>query len=678
MPQRLKVRSYRTAPAILLVLAALTAPAVAGDAGRAVPEAVVPKVQGLVQPLIQEHLADAWTTTAAKLQTGAAYHIPYRAPCRTTAARDPWKGLADLETAGLTVAHLAAGGEANLGPLLEALLATMGKTRGDSAAEAPETPAAPESPASTLDEIIERLRSADALRNQALAKVGAQDREFLFLWPATMVQTYGPQLPYNEQTQPLLMNTRALAAFAAQRYDWTALLTAAKTLASIADARTLAALRKETAGAEPVAENPEGVTGTLLMVRETDVGRVLIGGTGPNTYDLKEPPALLIDLGGNDVYKGMIAATGSAAHPHSVVIDMDGDDTYAPAALGLATGRAGGVGLLIDRRGNDRYDLAVGTGGAGLGGIGILVDAEGDDVYTGRRFTQGAALGGLGLLLDLAGADKHTSFGNALGFAGPAGVAAVIDAAGNDSYQCGGKYPSAYNSSIKPPPEPGDPKFQYFAMGMGAGQGRRVLSNDAQHAQFNLAGGVGMMIDLAGRDTYESSNFSQGTGYFFGVGLKLDLAGDDTHGAARYGHASGAHFGMGLFADYAGRDRYTSTGPTYNCGCAWDHSIFLFADAGREGDTYDLDRSTGPGRADIGGWGVAVDLGGDDRYVIPRGAGRATREGLAVFLDAGGTDTYEKAPAKDGDTPGGDPQTPADGRTFTQGKAGGLFADQAE
>jgi len=89
-----------------------------------------------------------------------------------------------------------------------------------------------------------------------------------------------------------------------------------------------------------------------------------------------------------------------------------------------------------------------------------------------------------------------------------------------------------------------------------------------------------------------------------------------------------------------------------------------------DADTYDLARSAGPARGDIGAWGVAVDLGGDDRYVIPRGAGRASRDGLAVFLDAAGADTYEQTPTKDDNAP-------ADGQTFTQG-AGGLFADRAE
>jgi hypothetical protein len=155
-----------------------------------------------------------------------------------------------------------------------------------------------------------------------------------------------------------------------------------------------------------------------------------------------------------------------------------------------------------------------------------------------------------------------------------------------------------------------------------------------------------MVIDVAGDDTYASSNFSQGCGYYFGAGLKLDLDGADSHGAARYGHASGAHFGMGLFVDYRGRDRYTSTGPTYNGGCAWDHSIFLCIDAGAAGDSYDLTRSAGLGRADINSWGVFADLGGADRYSLRNRPGHATRTGVGVFYDRAGADEYAMSKKK--------------------------------
>src|SRR5262245_10614218 len=183
-----------------------------------------------------------------------------------------------------------------------------------------------------------------------------------------------------------------------------------------------------------------------------------------------------------------------------------------------------------------------------------------------------------------------------------------------------------------PGAKPGDAAFQDDCFGTAMGLGRRIFPPSAEGNAFNLAGGLGMVLDLDGNDRYESSNFSQACGYLFGAGLKMDFAGNDEHIAARYGLSSGAHFGLRLFADYAGNDTYTGTGPVYNGACAWDHSVFLFLDAAGN-DVYDCMRSSGPGRADIGSWAVFADLGGKDRYLSPGGRARTSQEGLAVFLD---------------------------------------------
>ena len=91
-----------------------------------------------------------------------------------------------------------------------------------------------------------------------------------------------------------------------------------------------------------------------------------------------------------------------------------------------------------------------------------------------------------------------------------------------------------------------------------------ILTKRPEGHALNLAGGMGLLLDIAGHDRYQSANFSQGHGYFFGVGLLLDLDGDDEYQAARYGHGSSAHYGVALFNDRHGDDRYGSTGPFYN------------------------------------------------------------------------------------------------------------------
>jgi hypothetical protein len=151
-----------------------------------------------------------------------------------------------------------------------------------------------------------------------------------------------------------------------------------------------------------------------------------------------------------------------------------------------------------------------------------------------------------------------------------------------------------------------------------------------------------MALDLRGNDHYQSSNFSQGTGYFFGVGMKLDLDGNDDHLAARYGIASGAHFGVGMFVDYHGADYYDSTGPHYNGAAAWDLSVMLGIDAGLDSDTYSFEHSNGLGIADRNAWSVFIEEGGKDRYHIPRGLGLAEDSSVAVFFDLLGNDYYAR------------------------------------
>jgi hypothetical protein len=269
-----------------------------------------------------------------------------------------------------------------------------------------------------------------------------------------------------------------------------------------------------------------------------------------------------------------------------------------------------------------------------------LFDAKGDDVYMGNRLTQGAAIGGLGLLLDAAGNDRYTSHGFAIGFGGPLGIGAVIDITGDDHYQCGNTYPSAYNEQDAPTGKPGDPLYQFDCFGLGAGAGQRVLTKKLEWQAYSLAGGWGLLLDIEGHDHYDSANFSQGQGYFFGAGMKWDLGGDDEHQAARYGHGASAHFGVGLFIDYQGDDRYGSSGPFYNGGVAWDNSVSLMIDAGKGRDTYVFDRSTGLGRADYTSWGLFIDEGGADQYHVISGFGGSSEKSLAGFFDLDGKDTY--------------------------------------
>lgn len=630
---------------------------------------VVGQVRQFIQPQVEAQLGEAAAAVTKELGLARQYPARFPLPVRIQAMADPWAALISLEQDSRKLVQAAKRDKNRIATLLDHMARMLGKPPvTESIQDKKLTP--PESFAS-LDALFDYVRTvldhSRTLHDDAVANIPADQRRHMVRWPETMVQTFGPQLPYNEQTEAVLRSDMAFCLTVDQRIDLAKMVQAAQTLSQIGEndcVRVVARrLRDERAGDSTL----EGVQGALLAYRTTRHGLVILGGPGDNTYELKQPVALIVDVGGNDTYRGRVAASTDADHPLGMVIDLSGDDRYESEPLGLATGRLG-VGILVDVAGDDHYQLARGSGGAGFAGIGVLCDQAGDDIYEGNRFTQGAAIGGIGLLLDWAGDDRHTSHGYAIGLGGPLGAGAVIDLAGDDAYQSGRKYPSGYNRLDAPDAGPDDPKYQWDAFGIGQGLGRRIFDRDPAKSAFGLAGGLGMVIDHAGNDQYDSSNFSQACGYYFGVGLKLDVAGDDRHMAARYGLAAGAHAGMGLLIDDSGRDIYGSTGPTYNGGCAWDRSVFMFIDAGEQADQYKLDRTSGPGRADIGSWAVFADLGGDDLYAGKTPGGRTSRASLAVFFDAAGADDYQHI-RRPGEV------LPADGRLHADDK-GSLFWDR--
>jgi len=604
----------------------------------------------------------------------AAHETVEKVPARfkrrmvTKTLKQPWDGLTDLEHQGLLLAEMAKGGTLNLPALLDVLEAGMDRT---STFYKPVPLPAHSTHEELLAFMIGSLEQASRHREKALANLTEAEKHFLFLQAGSVAEHFIPQISSSlNQTSARIKADLLFAELLEEQVDYASLIAAAQVLARLANERWLHQVAGAWTKPLPTSAAPPGVTGDILLAQETSYGLIIIGGPGPNTYELDKHIGLIIDVGGKDLYRGMIASSANEDQGNAVVIDLNGDDTYAGAPLGLATGRLG-VGLLIDHAGDDIYQLDMGSGGAGFGGLGILLDTKGNDVYMGNRLTQGAAIGGLGLLLDAAGNDRYTSHGFAIGFGGPLGVGAVIDIAGDDDYQCGNTYPSAYNAQDAPAGKPGDPLYQYDCFGLGAASGQRILTKNVEWQAYSLAGGLGILLDIEGHDHYDSANFSQGQGYFFGAGMKLDLDGEDEHQAARYGHGASAHFGIGLFIDRQGDDHYGSPGPFYNGGVAWDSSVSLMIDAGKGRDTYAFDRSTGLGRADYAGWGLFIDEGGEDQYQAASGFGNSSEKSAAGFFDLDGTDTYTQPP--DSSIPAD--TRPGNGRLFFY-PAGGVFVDR--
>jgi len=628
-------------------------------------ESVIPHIRPAVEHALDSAAQEAHAAVVAAHRTVDAFPARHKHHLAVNALIQPWDGLVHLEARGRHVADSIGRGNVDLPALFTSLTAD-----GDSTSPPVHLPPMPTeyTPQNLLTFMAETIYLASVHRDHALAALSEQDRQFLYGQARVLAERYTPQIStLSDQTKSDITAQTKFAELLKSHVDVHHLVNAAIVLSQLTHGRWLTNLPHAFPATVPESDIPTGITGDVHLVHHTPEGIIIIGGPGPNTYHLDGRIALLIDLGGNDQYHGLIAASADDTHGNAVVIDLAGDDNYNGAPLGLATGRMG-VGLLFDQSGNDTYRLRIGSGGAGFGGLGILFDAQGHDTYLGERFTQGAAIGGLGLLVDGSGDDHYTSHGYGIGFGGPLGIGALIDVAGNDAYTCGNAMPSAYTAQDAPSGKPDDPLFQYDCFGLGVGAGSRILTHQQNWRTKSLAGGWGLLADLDGHDRYQSANFSQGTGYFFGIGTLLDLNGRDHYEAARYGQGASAHYGVALFIDHHGDDHYHSTGPYYTAGVAWDHGVSLAIDAGNGDDTYAFERTTGLGKADHTGWAIFVDELGNDRYTIQTGLGEGSKGSLAGFIDLGGQDTYNIESSSANLRPAND--------TTLSPAAGSIFVDQ--
>jgi hypothetical protein len=271
----------------------------------------------------------------------------------------------------------------------------------------------------------------------------------------------------------------------------------------------------------------------------------------------KLPVSVTIDFSGSDRYEGSCATGRSGI---GILIDLAGSDRYAGGSGTQASG-LGGVGLLIDRRGDDVYDAGIGAQGFGLYGAGILIDAEGNDRYSCDLLGQGAAgPGGIGLVLDRAGDDTYRAggpfpdfresgaysrsmsqgFSYGLQTEASGGVGLLVDLAGADRYE-----------------------VEYFGQGASFWAGLGALydrEGDDVYAARRYAQGcglhmsVGILVDRSGNDVYSVWGVGQGAGHDLSVGVLADIRGNDRFEATWMAQGVGNGNGTGVLVDRAGDD----------------------------------------------------------------------------------------------------------------------------
>jgi len=338
----------------------------------------------------------------------------------------------------------------------------------------------------------------------------------------------------------------------------------------------------------------------------TPIGRIVISGTKDDVHEYNDL-LLLVDLGGDDVYKGPIGSTPSLNIPISLAIDLEGDDKYINKDEFVPSQGAAifGAAMLLDMEGNDVYESKRFAQGSGMFGIGILADMEGDDKYDMWTIGQGAGFFGVGVAIDNNGDDSYRIYGDGQGYGGVAGVGTLINRTGNDSY-----YSEPLASVVfRPDYHSKDGKINY-SYSQGCGIGRRGDVTDGH----SWAGGIGTLIDISGNDTYKSGNWSLGCGYWYGMGFIYDGSGDDKYLSASWSQAAGAHFCIGGLIDEGGNDTHTLwEEQSVGCGFGHDFTVALFLDKGGN-DVYKV-KDDGLGFAINKSQVFFIDTEGDDTYI---------------------------------------------------------------
>ncbi len=246
----------------------------------------------------------------------------------------------------------------------------------------------------------------------------------------------------------------------------------------------------------------------------------------------------------------------------------------------------------------------------------VLVLGTGDDdVDVG---TEGAWL-----VVDLGGNDRIRGGVGASSATLP--VAACLDLSGDDVYEGGDRAQGA------------------GCVGVGVlldVQGKDRYSMTGTLGQGAGLFGLGVLADLAGDDTYVCPYSGQGCG-FFGIGMCLDAAGDDSYTLDSDGQGFGGVAGVGVLADRSGDDRYEAVvdpavtkRPSYHTENKVTVSNAQGCGMGRRGDGAD-------GHSWAGGIGCLLDVEGNDAYTAANWCqGCGYWFGTGLLWDGAGDDRF--------------------------------------
>jgi hypothetical protein len=287
----------------------------------------------------------------------------------------------------------------------------------------------------------------------------------------------------------------------------------------------------------------------LIDLEGDDVYESALGGCGAGALGF----GFLFDDAGADIYRCAAWSSGAGVYGAGALVDLGSDaDVYVSEVFSQGVGGPRGAGILIDAAGGDFYrangpvqsaygsaasfmgfsqGVGVGIRPYDVGGVGILLDFSGDDRYEGGEFSQGGGYyWGVGLLADAGGNDLYYGNRYAQGFAAHQAFGMLSDMSGDDVYwaMTAAGQAAAWDQSIAMLFEGGGDdtyRAQTLSQGAAAQQSRALLR------------------DVSGDDTYRASGRNtQGA------------AGDNAY------HFQPQHpvYSLGVLVDEAGDDRYSS------------------------------------------------------------------------------------------------------------------------
>jgi hypothetical protein len=306
------------------------------------------------------------------------------------------------------------------------------------------------------------------------------------------------------------------------------------------------------------------------------------------------------DANGDDIYSGNAFCQGAGMFGLGILMDSSGEDLYDCATLGQGAATTLGLGILSDLDGDDRYQMAIdpskdtlgqaggfGQGGAlcfraypwakkltAYGGVGILTDYQGNDRYRTNGWSSqgGSYIMSLGVLVDYYGNDHYSSSSGGSGSSIHITNAICIDKNGHDIYE--GKWGAGSGGDRSPG------IFIDYNGNDVYGTNETTHSYGAARKPF----GFSLFIDYEGQDKYTCKQTDKGYGdeSFGGVlpdpdaitwpyAICLDLSGNDDYQLKhRENNSERFSFGHGIHLDtepmgvpkeaYIGSPKATSLG----------------------------------------------------------------------------------------------------------------------